>query len=144
MHSFQTLTAIFNIPLQEHEAIDFKKPVCAAIHDLRESGQTDGVATDLFYNRDEETGNAENRYPLIQYKSVSGRAAVTGINEGAHALQAVFDLFDDDDNRHLNNRFLFNKQNPVSLAARKLYPSKHQMKLLEVKKQYIIKGLAAA
>ncbi|MEO6542211.1 MAG: CRISPR-associated endonuclease Cas6, partial [Ferruginibacter sp.] len=139
MHTIQTLTAIFDIPLSEHEAVDFKKPVCAAIHDLRENGQTDSIATDLFYNRDEETGNAENRYPLIQYKSIRGKAAITGINEGAQALQSILKLLRQDENTHLNKRFLFNKQNPVDFSQYQLHPSTHQLQLLTRKKQYLIK-----
>jgi len=139
MYTINILTAIFDIPLQQHEAVDFKKPVCAAIHDLREKGLTEGIDTSHFYNRDEETGNSENRYPLIQYKSINGKAAITGINEGAHVLRSILDRLNEDKNRHLNKRFLFNKQNSVDLYTYQLYPDNRHLMLLPHKKQYIIK-----
>src|ERR1035437_1877211 len=139
MDTITILTAIFDIPLGINEAVDFKKPVCAAIHDLREDGQTDDIEIELFYNRDEETCNSENLYPLIQYKSINGKAAITGINEGEVALKAILFLLGKENNRELNKRFLFNKQNPIDLTAYKSYPSTHQLKLLPYKKQYHIK-----
>lgn len=140
MHTINILTTIFNFPIALQDAVHLKKAISSAIHDLREKGETNGIATDLFYNRDDETGNSENRYPLIQYTSVNGKAAITAINEGAQALGAVLSLLHKESNRPFNKKFLITKQNPIDLSDYTLLPlKKHKIELLTGKHQYLVK-----
>ena len=139
MHTINIQTAIFNFPLVLQDAVHFKKTISSAIHDLREKGETEGITTDLFYNRNEETGNSENRYPLIQYKPINGKAAIIAINEGADALNAILSLLKKESNKPFNKKFLVTKQNPIDLSKPKLLPlQKHKIQLLSKKQQYLI------
>lgn len=50
-----------------------------------------GMGEDLFHNHAAEN-EVIYRYPLIQYKSIRGHAAMVGLNKGADALQRYFAL----------------------------------------------------
>lgn len=52
-----------------------------------------GVDTSLFHNHNENTSQTLIRYPRILYHYTNGQFLVTGINEGASALQLLFSLF---------------------------------------------------
>ena len=138
MHTLRTLTVVFNFPLHLPDAVHFKKTISSAIAYLREKSQTNGIATDLFYNRSDDTGHSENRYPLIQYLPVNGKAAIIAINQGADALHAMLDLLAKEENKAANKKFLVSQQNPVDLSAPKLFSEKHTIELLPRKQQYLI------
>ncbi|MFN8394031.1 MAG: CRISPR-associated endonuclease Cas6 [Bacteroidia bacterium] len=52
-------------------------------------GERMGHAEHLFHNHDAD-GAEIYRYPLIQYKSIRGKAAIVALNEGADAMQRYF------------------------------------------------------
>jgi hypothetical protein len=140
MHTVNILTAIFDIPLATCHAVQFKKTVSSAIDDLRSRGQTNGLPLDLFYNRNNETGHSQNRYPLIQYTVVNGRAAIKAVNEGAETLLAVLDLLQKKENASCNKKFLLSKQNLVDLSHVEVHSSQHQIRLLTYKQQYLVRN----
>ncbi|MCZ2459988.1 MAG: hypothetical protein LC128_10230 [Chitinophagales bacterium] len=137
MHTVYTQMTVFNFSLEENDGVHFKKTFSAAIHDLRESGQTEGIDTELFYNRSEETNDTIKRYPLIQFKPVKGKAALLAINEGINAVNEILALLNKEENKHIKNKFLRTKQNYVDLSEYKSFPlEKHTIKLLTIKQQY--------
>lgn len=69
---------VFNLPLRQAEIPQFRGAVAAHA----------GLGVELFHNHDNANGGLHYRYPLIQYHTVSGLAAITGIAEGAKALRA--------------------------------------------------------
>lgn len=52
-------------------------------------GERMGLAENHFHNHGAE-GEAIYRYPLIQYKSIHGKAAIVAMNDGADAMQRYF------------------------------------------------------
>ncbi len=52
-----------------------------------------GIDTSLFHNHNESTSQTLIRYPLILYHYTNEHFFVTGINQGATALQQLFGLF---------------------------------------------------
>lgn len=147
MNNVLLLHVKFKFPLPYDKVVWLKKPVSAILGDLRkirDSSAVDylnGIDTELFFNRDEETGYSENRYPLIHYKSTDGHAAITGINEGAVALQNLLSFLNENKLPGIGKRHLINKQNPVDLSE--FYSpnvEKFNIQLLSRKKTYIIKN----
>jgi hypothetical protein len=89
MQPVNILTAIFKLPVSFDEVQPFRKSVTKLISHKRDFFQNKGIPTDLFHNHNEATGKTLNRYPLIQYKSIGGKAAITGIDSGAEALNLL-------------------------------------------------------
>lgn len=82
MHELKTLTIRFDAPLSRQEVPLFRGAVLSALLE-------DNV---LFHNHlgGSNTGAFRYSYPLIQYKSLNGKAAIICIGEG---LEAVWDFF---------------------------------------------------
>lgn len=72
----KTLTLIYNAPITHKEIAFFRGAVIKAV----------GDSTNLLYHN--HIGNSSFRfsYPLIQYKRINGRAAITCIEEGADII----------------------------------------------------------
>ncbi len=72
----KTLTLIYNTPITHKEIAFFRGAVIKAV----------GDSTNLLYHN--HIGNSSFRfsYPLIQYKRINGRAAITCIEEGADII----------------------------------------------------------
>lgn len=64
------------------------------VRDKREALEKEGVDTSLFYNHDPETGITRIGYPLIIYHYINGIFYMTGINEGAFALEKLAMLYE--------------------------------------------------
>jgi hypothetical protein len=146
MHTIDLLHIQFNFELAPDKVKWLKKPISSAISDLRIAGEKRekdelaGIDTELFYNRDEETGKSENRYPLIQYKSVNGMAAITGINEGAEALRKLLAVLSKKENQKVNEKHLLSESNKISLLDYKRPKHySHTIKLLKYPKSYVIR-----
>lgn len=115
-------TLIFNVPLQLIEVPYFRKAITSLVSKLRTQLQNSGVNTDLFHNHDEITGKPINRYPLVQYKTESGYAAISGIKEGADAVQALLDLLSKKENeKMLNHLHLHGKSISFALLSNHEY-----------------------
>ena len=63
------------------------------VRDKREALEKEGVDTSHFYNHDPETGITRIGYPLIIYHYIEGVFYLTGINEGAFALEKLALLY---------------------------------------------------
>lgn len=139
MHRIQKFSIRFNFDLPADKVKWLKKPFSAAIRELSRADLAE-INTELFFNRDEETGKSENRYPLIQYQSINGKAAITGINEGAEALQLLFQVLDKRENHAFCIKHLITEQNRISLRDyNKAQFTAHDISLLRSKRDYIVK-----
>jgi len=63
------------------------------MHPNSDKLRSKGVATSLFHNHDEKTSLNKPDYPLIIYHYTGGQFFVTGINEGAFAINELTALF---------------------------------------------------
>ena len=63
------------------------------VRDKREALEQEDVDTSLFYNHDPETGITRIGYPLIIYHYIEGIFYITGINDGAFALDKLAELY---------------------------------------------------
>ena len=73
----------------------FRGAVNEVVASLEQEFQASGIAPDLFHNHDENGKNMQ-RYPLIQYQFSSGKIRLTGVDEGARALQVLIMNFPED------------------------------------------------
>jgi hypothetical protein len=71
----QLLTITFNLPLPRKDIAGFRASIARAA----------GYEEDLFHNHLKD-GKVIYRYPLIQYRSVQGKAVVVALNEGIEPL----------------------------------------------------------
>lgn len=55
----------------------------------RDALEAQGVDTSLFYNHDAATGQTRQGYPLIIYHRINGLYYLTGINQGAYAIEML-------------------------------------------------------
>jgi len=139
MHTIELLHVHFNFELPPDRVKWLKKPISSAIRELGKH-QVENINTELFYNRDEETGKSENRYPLIQYKSVKGMAAITGINEGAQALRQLLKVLALEKNQKANEKHLLSESNKINLLDyKKPKLDQHTVTLLKYKKNYMVR-----
>jgi hypothetical protein len=69
------LSLSFELPLQRRDIAGFRAAVARAA----------GYEADLFHNHRED-GSVQYRYPLVQYRSERGNAAIVGIDEGGDAI----------------------------------------------------------
>jgi hypothetical protein len=54
----------------------------------------EGISHELFHNHDKDTGHTIARYPLVLFQERDGLLYVTGINEGARALEVLLAQYD--------------------------------------------------
>lgn len=64
------------------------------VRDKREALEKEKVDTSLFYNHDPVTGITRIGYPLIIYHYIEGIFYITGINEGAFAVEKLALLYE--------------------------------------------------
>lgn len=69
------LSLAFDLPLQHRDIAGFRASVARAA----------GYDTDVFHNHQTD-GKPQYRYPMVQYRSETGQAAILGLNEGADAI----------------------------------------------------------
>lgn len=76
-----TLQLNFNIPLRPNQISQWRGAV----------NQSNGWDKEVFHNHNNGSTSQENnlhyRYPLIQYRTHQGKAAIMGIGEGSHLLR---------------------------------------------------------
>ena len=73
-------TISFNLPLPENKIPLFRQAIL----------EIDGIKQELYNNKKETKGGKEtniHRYPLIQFRTLDGYAAIWAINEGAKRLE---------------------------------------------------------
>jgi hypothetical protein len=87
MKSTEIFTVIFNLPVQPGQVQAFRKAMTHLVSKWRTKLTKAKIATDLFHNHDEKTGKNLNRYPLVQFKQLGRRGAMTGIGKGADAVK---------------------------------------------------------
>ena len=137
MHTIQITKLLFDTPAESVEDIKaFRKPVSNIIKQWRSDFDNAGIAIDLFYNRDEENNNNTiPRYPLIQYHSHEGNLAITGINEGAIAVQLLSKLLKErevpDDVHYKGNKI-------ISWSKHTISTHKHEIHLTDRLTEYVI------
>lgn len=73
------LEACFNLPLTPAQTPQWRGAFA----------EWAGVENDLFHNHDNEAEKHHRRYPLVQYRSVRGKAAVVAVNEGVEAVSSL-------------------------------------------------------
>lgn len=69
----------FDLPLERRDIAGFRAAVASAA----------GYEADLFHNHRPD-GSVQYRYPLVQYRSEQGMAAIVGINDGGAAIYEWF------------------------------------------------------
>jgi len=131
-------TAIFEIPLSFSEVDYFRKAICSVVRKLRTPLLQAYIAPDLFYNHDDSSGHPINRYPLIQYKEIDGRAAITGINQGIDALAVLLRLLKQPHNQYVNTIHI-NGRDACLANHTTLVAHEHPIVLLNEPKEYEIK-----
>lgn len=85
------LSLAFDLPLARRDIAGFRASVAAAA----------GLEQDLFHNHRDD-GSVQYRYPLVQYRSERGKAAIIGLDQGG---DAIYDWY-----RAAGNRLLWNGQ----------------------------------
>jgi hypothetical protein len=78
MQKLRHLSFRFDFPLLQKDIAGFRAAVAHAA----------GLEEDLFHNHDNARQGLHYRYPLVQFRSDRGRAAVVGLNAGADAVLA--------------------------------------------------------
>jgi len=73
----------FDLPLERRHIAGFRAAVAQAA----------GLEHDLFHNHDAD-GSAQYRYPLVQYRSERGHAALVGLDDGGKAMFEWFSRFE--------------------------------------------------
>ncbi len=92
-HIIKVLTANFDIPIYPRQLKNFRGSVIEAVLKLKNRFSEAGIDTELFHNRWEEKDFEQKhyRYPLVQYHINGRKASITGISEGAEALQLLLE-----------------------------------------------------
>ncbi len=85
------ISIIFQLPLQRRDIAGFRASIARAA----------GYEQDLLHNHRED-GSVQYRYPMVQYRSEQGKAALIGINEGR---DAIFEWY-----QKAGDQLLWNKQ----------------------------------
>jgi hypothetical protein len=131
-------TTVFEIPLSFPEVDYFRKAVCSVVRKLRTPLLQAYIATDLFYNHDDISGHPINRYPLIQYKEIDGRAAITGVNQGLDAFNVLLRLLKLQQNLYANTIHI-NGRDASLIYNTNLMAHKYPVVLLNEPEEYEIK-----
>lgn len=78
-----------NTPAQNPCTEWLREAVNKLMRDKRPELAANGVDTSLFYNHATETGQTRVGYPLVIYHHIDGLFYLTGINEGAQAVEKL-------------------------------------------------------
>jgi Cas6b C-terminal domain len=136
MHPITITNIIFDIPANSVEdIITFRKPVSGIIRHWKQYFEHAGVATDYFHNHDEKTGHTINRYPLIQYHTIEDKIGITGINEGATALQLLSLLLKEND---LPEGVHYKGRKKLDWKGHTVETKEHVIKLTDTLSEYVI------
>lgn len=93
MLPFKSHTIFLQTPLEDGDIPTFRSTVNGYIQAHKQLFEGKGINTNIFHNHiDDEDNDAQgngliSRYPLIQYRTVKGKATLVGFQEGASALQ---------------------------------------------------------
>jgi hypothetical protein len=79
----------FNLSIPHNDITLFRGALNERVQSLKEEFVKRNLPTDLFHNHEEVSGENQNRYPLIQYRSVRGQLEIWGYDVGADALRLV-------------------------------------------------------
>lgn len=83
-----------NTPPQNFDTEWLRKAVNKLMLNKRKILEEQGVDTSLFFNHNPKTGENRQGYPLIIYHYINGLFYITGINEGAFALEKLANQYD--------------------------------------------------
>lgn len=75
---------VFDLPLRGNEIAAFRGAIA----------EKAGLQNEWFHNHDNKREGFHYRYPLIQYAARDGHAAITGIGDGAAALESFIREYD--------------------------------------------------
>ncbi len=78
-----------NTPAQNLDTEWLREAVNKLMRDKRSELEANWVDTSLFYNHATETGQTRVGYPLVIYHLIDGLFYITGINEGAQAVEKL-------------------------------------------------------
>lgn len=93
MPSLRIYTAIFDLSLYPRQLQQWRGAVSAQAMAWKQDFEKAGIPTHLFHNHDEDTGNARHKYPMVHFKIIGHKAAITGVGNGADALALWLKLF---------------------------------------------------
>ena len=120
----RVLTIIFDAEIAPHEVPLFRGAVIRTI----------GDDADVLYHNHEGDNAYRQRYPLIQYKRLSGKASIVSIEEGINAIQSF--LQSDDATVMLGHR-------EISLTVKEVIQSETVIGLSDTMNCYNIKNWLA-
>jgi len=92
----KTIEITTSVPLRAFHVHKWRGAVIEKVLQQKSNFEQFGISTDLFHNHNEkEWNNPEiskeriklSRYPMVQYRSVEGKAAIVGVGKGVEALQ---------------------------------------------------------
>jgi len=83
------LRTTFNLAIPHNDITQFRGALNERVQSLKEEFVKRNLPTDLFHNHEESSGENQNRYPLIQYRSVRGQLEIWGYAQGVDALRLV-------------------------------------------------------
>lgn len=86
MRDYKVITTIFDIPLSDVESDFLRGTVIQKLSDKPENT--------LAHNHLDRQGTLRYSYPLVQYKSISGRAAIVCLAEGTHIIEELISKCD--------------------------------------------------
>ncbi|MEM1121432.1 MAG: CRISPR-associated endonuclease Cas6 [Bacteroidota bacterium] len=113
----KTLQLIFDLPLGARQIAQWRGAFI----------QMAGWEDELFHNHNNQRGNYHYRYPLIQYRSFKGKAAIFAINEGVNALHKVL----------ASNQWTITWEGcPKALQVADIRVSDHYLKMTKVPQKY--------
>jgi len=78
-----------NTPTKNYGTEWLRETVNKLMRDKRPELEAEGVDTSLFYNHAPETGQTRVSYPLVIYHLINGLFYLTGISEGAFAVEKL-------------------------------------------------------
>jgi len=79
----------------------------------------EGVSHEIFHNHDEVSGNTIARYPMVLYQHHNGLLYVTGINEGARALEVLISQYERAVEIDRNSLIRFKAVEPIEMEVSK-------------------------
>ena len=104
----RTLTVFFNNSIEPHQVPQLRGGIIALIGE-----STNGEVNTLFHNHIEDKFRLA--YPLIQYKRISGKAAIVCLQEGCDQISTLLST---------NNTEITIEDTPVNLEISKIIPQR--------------------
>lgn len=119
IYQFNTITSATHAGRQHQSKSTSEKlhdQINALMRDKKSELESRGVDTTVFYNHHPETGDPLQRYPLVIYHRIGNRYHLTGINQGAYALDQLAALYPGTFDTGPNTLGQFVQQTPTAQA----------------------------